>query len=70
MEEFSGSYPLQKKNRNSQHGSVTKTCNLDMHTLIEDIDDARPKAELNSCFLFLVDSELEKGRYGVLNFAV
>ena len=31
-----------------------------MDTLLEDVDDARPIAELNCCIHFLFDSELEK----------
>ena len=40
-----------------------------MSNLHED-DDADLKEELQACQHFLVDSELEKGRHRVLNFAV
>ena len=41
-----------------------------MDTLSEYIDDAELKNELISCNHFLEDSELEKGRHGVFNFAI
>ena len=41
-----------------------------MDTLLEDIDDAELKAELNSCNHFLLHSKLEKSRYNVFNFAM
>ena len=44
--------------------------NLDNDTLPEGIDDAELKGELNSCNHFLVDSEPEKGRHCVFNFAM
>ena len=41
-----------------------------MDNLREDIDDVDLKEELNSCNHFLVDSEVEKGRHCVFNFAM
>ena len=69
LEKFSGFYAL-RKHSGSQHGNSIKTSNLDMDTLLEGIDDAELKEELNACNHFLVDSELEKGRHCVFNFAM
>ena len=41
-----------------------------MDTLLEDIDDVELIEKPNSCNHFFVDSELEKGRHCVLNFAM
>ena len=61
VEEFSGFSRL-RKHRSSQHGNPMKTSNLDMDTLLGDIDDTELREEPNSRKHFLVDSELEKGR--------
>ena len=46
-----------------------KSPEIDVNNLLED-DDADLKEELQACQLFLVDSELEKGRHRVFNFAM
>ena len=69
LEQFSGFYAL-RKHRSSQHGIPIRTSNLDMDTLLEDIDDAELKEGLNFGNRFLVESELEKGRHSVFNFAM
>ena len=46
-----------------------KSTEFDMSNLPED-DDADLKEELQACQHFLVDSELEKGRHRVFNFAM
>ena len=46
-----------------------KSAELDVSDLLED-DDAYLKEEFQACQHFLVDSELEKGRHRVLNFAM
>ena len=46
-----------------------KSAELDVSNLIED-DDAHLKEELQACQRFLVDSELERGRHRVFNFAM
>ena len=42
---------------------------FDVNNLLED-DDADLKKELRACQHFLVDSEPEKGRHRVFNFAI
>ena len=46
-----------------------KSAELDVSNLLED-DDADLKEELQACQLFLGDSELEKRRHRVFNFAM
>ena len=46
-----------------------KLAEFDVSNLLED-DDADLKEELQACQHFLVDSELEKGRHRVFNFAM
>ena len=46
-----------------------KSAEFDVSNLLED-DDADLKEELKACQHFLVDSELEKGRHRVCNFAI
>ena len=46
-----------------------KSAELDVSNLFE-VDDADLTEELQACQHFLVDSELEKGRYRVFNFAM
>ena len=41
-----------------------------MDTFLEDIEDAEMKEELISCNLFLIVSELEKERHGVVHFVM
>ena len=65
--EFSGFYAL-RQHKKSEHGVQMKSAEFDVNNLIED-DDAGFKEELQSCLVFLVDSELEKGRHRFFNFA-
>ena len=46
-----------------------KSAEFDVNNLLED-DDADLKEELQACQHFFVDSELEKGRHRVFNFAM
>ena len=46
-----------------------KSAEFDVSNLLDD-DDAHLKKELQACQHFLVDSELEKGRHRVSNFAM
>ena len=46
-----------------------KPAEFDVNNLLED-NDADVKEELQACQHFLVDSELEKGRHRVFNFAM
>ena len=41
-----------------------------MEDIVGDVDDQTLREELQSCGQFLVDSELQKGRHSVFNFAV
>ena len=68
FKEFSGFYAL-RQHKTSQHGLQTKTVELDVSNLLE-YDDADLKEEVQACQHFLVDSELEKGRHRVFNFAM
>ena len=69
LDDFSGFCPL-RKHRNSQHGIPIRTSNFDMNTPVGGRGDAELKQEINSCNHFLVDSELEKERQTVFNFAM
>ena len=68
LKEFSGFYAL-RQHKTSEHGLQLKSAELDVSNLLED-DDAELKQELQACQHFLVDSELEKGRHRVFNFAM
>ena len=65
---FSGFYAL-RQHKTSQHGLQIKSVQFDVSNLLED-DDADLKEELQACQHFLVESELEKGRHRVFNFAM
>ena len=41
-----------------------------MEDIVGDVDDQSLREELQSCRHFLVDSEIQKGRHSVFNFAV
>ena len=68
FEEFSGFYALRQHKR-SERALQMKSAELDVTNLLED-DDADLKEELQACQYFLVDSELERGRHRVFNFAM
>ena len=68
FEEFSGFYALRQHKR-SKHGLQMKSVELDVSNFLED-DDADLKEELQACQHFLIDSELEKRRHRVFNFAM
>ena len=67
FKEFSGFYALQQ-HKTSEHGLTMKSAEFDVSILLDD-DDADLKEELQALQHFLVDSELEKGRHRVFNFA-
>ena len=67
FEMFSGFYAL-RQHKTSEHGFQMKSAEIDVSNLLED-DDADLKEELQACQHFLVDSELEKRRNRVFNFA-
>ena len=70
-QEFPGFYPL-RQHGNTQHrlkiGSRTR--DVDVEQIMGIVQDPRLREELRSCQHFLVDSELERARHKVLNYAV
>ena len=70
-QEFPGFYAL-RQHRNTQHtmqiGSGTR--DVDVEHIVGDVDDHILREELRSCQHFLVDSELERARHKVFNYAV
>ena len=70
-QEFPGFYTL-RQHRNSQHtmqiGSGTRDVNLEH--IVGDVEDHSLREELHSFQHFLVDSELERARHKVFNYAV
>ena len=46
-----------------------KTTNVDPEDITKEVNDANFKEELRSCHYFLVDSELDKERHNVFNYA-
>ena len=69
--EFPGFYAL-RQHKNTQHGKQIGfgASNIDVEDIVEDVDDQSLREELQSCRHFLVDSELQKRRHSVFNFAV
>ena len=69
--EFPGFYAL-RQHKNIQHGKQVGlgASNIDVEDRVGDVDDQSLREELQSCRHFLVDSEIEKGRHSVFNFAV
>ena len=69
--EFPGFYAL-RQHRNTQHGTPIGfgASNIDVEDIVGDVDDQNLREELQSCRHFLVDSEMQKGRHSVINFAV
>ena len=69
--EFPGFYAL-RQHRNTQHGKQIGfgASNIDVEDIVGDVDDQSLREELQSCRHFLVDSEMQKGRHSVFNFAV
>ena len=69
--EFPGFYAL-RQYKNTQHGKQIGfgASNIDVEDIMGDVDDQSLREELQSCRHFLVDSELQKGRHSVSNFAV
>ena len=69
--EFPGFYAL-RQHKNTQHGKQIGfgASNIDVEDIVGDVDDQSLREELQSCRNFLVDSEIQKGRHSVFNFAV
>ena len=69
--EFPGFYAL-RQHKNTQHGTQIGfgVSNIDVEDIVEDVDDQNLREELQLCKHILVDSEIQKGRFSVFNFAV
>ena len=70
-QEFPGFYAL-RQHRNNQHGMKigSGTKDADVEHIVGDVDDHSLREEFRSCQHFLVDSELERARHNVFNYAV
>ena len=70
-QEFPGFYAL-RQHRNTQHGMQigSRTRDVDVEHIVGDVEDQRLREELRSRQHFLVDSELERTRHKVFNYAV
>ena len=70
-QEFPGFYAL-RQHRNTQHGMQigSRTRDVDVEHIVGDVDDHSLREELRSCQHFFVDSELERSRHKVFNYAV
>ena len=69
--ESPGFYAL-RQHKNTQHGKRIGlgASNIDVEEIVGDVDDQSLREELQSCRHFFVDSEIQKGRHSVFNFAV
>ena len=69
-QEFPGFHAL-RQHRNTQHGMQigTGTREVDVEHIVGDVKDHKLREELRSCQHFLVDSELERARHKVFNYA-
>ena len=69
--EFPGFYAL-RQHKDTQHGKQIGfgASNIDVEDIMGGIDDQSLREELQSCKQFPVDSEIQKGRHSVFNFAV
>ena len=65
--DFPGPYTLHQR-KNTQHGTQIGFAASNIE--VGDVDDQRLREELESCKLFLTDTEMEKGRHRVFNFAM
>ena len=70
-QEFPGFYAL-RQHRNTQHDMQigSKTRDVYVEHMVGDVEDHRLREKLRSCQHFLVDSELERARHKVFNYAV
>ena len=69
--EFPGFHAL-RQHRDTQHRTqiVFGASNIDVEDIVGDVDDQSLREELQSCRHFVVDSEVQKRRHSVFNFAV
>ena len=70
FQEFPGFYAL-RQHWNTQHGMHIRsgTRDVDPEHIVGDVEDHRLREDLHSCQHFLVDSELERARHKVFNYA-
>ena len=70
-QEFPGFYAL-RQHRSTQHGMQigSRTSDVNVEHIVGDVEDHILRKELRSCQHFLVDSELERARHKVFNYAV
>ena len=71
FQEFPGFYTL-RQHRNTQHGTQvgSGTRDVEVEHIVGDVEDHSLREELRSCQHYLVDSELERARHKVFNYAV
>ena len=69
--EFPGFYAL-RQHKDTQHGTQIGcgASNIDVEVIVGDVVDQSLREELESCKLFLIDTEMENGRHRVFNFAM
>ena len=69
--EFPGFHAL-RQHKNTQHGKQIGfgASNIDVEDIVGDVDDQNLREELQSCRHFLVNSEIQKRRHSVFNFAL
>ena len=70
-QQFPGPYAL-RQHRNTQHRMQIGSRTRDVHVehIVGEVEDHNLREELCSCQHFLVDSELERARHKVFNYAV
>ena len=70
-QEFPGFYAL-RQHRNIQHGMQIGSGrrNVEVERIVDSFEDHRLREKLRSCQHFLVDSELQRARHKVFNYAV
>ena len=71
FQEFPGFYAL-RQHKNTQHTMQigSRTRDVDVEHIVGDVEDHSLREELRSCQHFLVDSEIERARHKVFNYAV
>ena len=65
---FPGFHVL-RQHKNTQHGFLINSANVDPDKIINEVDDVNIEEELRSCQHLLVDSELERALHKVFNYA-
>ena len=68
-QQFPGFYAL-RQHKNTQKGFSIKIAKVYSDDIINEVDDMHRKEVLPSCQPFLVNSELERARHKIINYAV